>query len=159
MQTTRQIRVTPTISTSAYTSGDQLGGVQTLTNAVADAADKSTRLQTLVVIDKDSEGPALELMFFSELPTVASSDNAALDVSDSEMAAKLLGVVSIASGDWVTLGGVKVANFANLNLDCYATGLDASGKRISSVYALAMIAEAKTYTATTDLVFVYNFED
>lgn len=153
MSNARLIRVTPTISTGAYTANDQVGGIQTLTDACADGAVK---LNSLCIIDKDSEAAAgMTLHFFSSLPTVVSVDNGALDISDAEIASKCIGVLSVPSSSFVAVGGCKVATVKDINLDLFSTHSDTEGNKTGNIYVVVSSVDTPTFTATSDLVFSY----
>lgn len=156
--TVKQFRITPTIGTGAYEALDQVGGLQTLT-AAAIGADSTAKLTTLVVIDKDAEGAALRLLFFSEAPTLTSVDSAVLAVTDAELASKLLGAVELAGDDYVTVAGAKVAALGNVDLDLISTALDTTLRKNKNLYVVVQMVGTPTYTAASDLVFLYTLED
>lgn len=139
------VTVTPVISTSIYASGDQLGGINTLANAMD--MDKDTgNIMSITVIDKAKQNAAFDILFFSDLPTVASSDNAPLDISDAEMASKCLGIVKVLSTDYVDLA----ANSVNSK---YVVGLflrSVAGS--NTLYCVCRAAGTPTYVSTSDLV-------
>src|SRR5688500_7837809 len=90
--------VTPTINTAAYTAADQVGGIQTI-----DFGQPVSRLKTVSIVDKAKQKAEMIILFFKELPTVASSNNAALDISDAEMAAKFIAKVTVAAADYTDI--------------------------------------------------------
>lgn len=159
MANQRMIRVTPTISAaSAYQAADQVGGIQTLTNAVANDDDKAVKLSSLVVVDVDSEGAALDIHFFSALPTVVSVDNGALDIADAQMSSKYIGTVQVATGDFLTVAGCKVATKKDINLDLVSTDTDTEGNKSNKIYVVVSTPGTPTYTTVSDLIFSYVLE-
>lgn len=143
------VAVTPTISNGvAYTANDQLGGVQTITSATT-ATKFQTRLVNVSIIDKAKQSAAITIFFFNASPTVASSDNAALDITDAEMASKYIGHVEIGSGDYASIAASSVAC-----KECYLMLASAS----ANVYAVAMTTGTPTYGSTSDLIFNYHWE-
>jgi hypothetical protein len=98
------IEITPTISTSIYADLDQLGDVKKLTNALDVSSDTGV-VMSVIVIDKAKQNASLDLLLFDEEPTVTSTDNAKLDIPDSEMVDKYLGRISIDTTDYVELNG------------------------------------------------------
>jgi hypothetical protein len=154
----KQIKVTPTIQTAAYEAADQVGGIQTLTGAGFEA-DRFAKLSTLTIIDKDSEGAAMRVLFFSTLPTLTSVDGAALAITDAVMAASFLGSVEIVGNDYVAAAGTKAATLANIQLDLFSTALNTSLQKNGNLYAVVQMVGTPTYTAASDLVFVYSFQD
>lgn len=90
----RVVSVIPTLDTgSAFADGDQMSDVFTI-----GAIDNGTaKIVSLAIIDKAKVSVNLQVLFFNASPTVTSVKNAALDIADSEMAAKCLGSVAVSS--------------------------------------------------------------
>lgn len=147
------ITVTPTVSTSpAYTSGDQVGGIQTLT--LPDGPD--SRLATLLslsVVDKGKQSAAMTVYFFTQLPTVASSDNAAFDLTDANMLYYAFHV-NIAATDYATSSSNAVASLGMASVSKCAL---VSGSAPTALYAVVQTTGTPTYASTTDLQFTYTF--
>lgn len=138
------ITFTPTLDTAIYASGDTLF-VATALSGVTRANDERALLQSIAVIDKDDQKPALRLVFFSASVAFGTL-NAAPSISDAD-AANYLGHVDIAAADYVDLGGVSVACAKGINL------LLESVSGATSVYIAAMLtAGTPTHTAS-GLVF------
>lgn len=146
-------QVTPVINTAAYTSGDELGDLQQITNAVR-YTGAAGRLLAITVLDKtQAQRAAIDVLFFDRSITVAGNNNP-FAPSDADMA-NCLGLVAIATGDYNTAwAGTPTNSFATkilatpLPFTCNATTL----------YALAVVRGTPTYTATSDLVFSYLIE-
>lgn len=145
------IKNTPTVSTSpAYTANDQLGGLQTLSNAVRGAGSNGI-VMSVAICDKAKQSQPLNILFFDAIPTITSTDNGILDISDSEMALKCIGKISIAATDYVTL---------NLNSFAAVTAIaDEIASTTGDLYAIAQTTGTPTYVSTTDLTFIYGIED
>lgn len=88
---------TPTISTSAYTAGDAVGGLLTFSN-VARASGGTAYIESAVLLDKDKEAAAAYELWLFDRTFTATTDNAAFDPSDADLA-NLLGVLKFASTD------------------------------------------------------------
>jgi hypothetical protein len=146
------VTVTPTISGANYASGNQIGGVQTLTNA-CQTINKVSTLMSVVVIDKVSQNAGMTIFFFTALPTLVSSNNTAFNVADSEMVLKSCGSVSITSADYVSTAVNSVATLKLPDCALAARSADPQG----ALYAVAMADDSPTYTASTDLTFKYVF--
>lgn len=107
------LNVTPTLDTSIYADGDLLSDTQ----AIADAfriPGGSAMLQSVNVLDEDDQGVALDLIFLSannKLGTI----NSAPTVSDAS-ARDILGIVRVGAGDFIDLGGCRVATLSGLGL-------------------------------------------
>lgn len=143
------VSVTPTISTSAYTSGDALGGEMEFAG-VARVAGGGGIIRGITVFDKDAESPALDLVIFHENPTGTTTDNAAWDMSDSD-GPKVAGAGSIAATDWwVFVDNAVVYLEKSIPFKC-AAGSD-------SVYGVLVIRSADTFTSTTDITVTLSVE-
>ena len=143
------VEVTPTVSSgAAYDAADQVGGLITLAGAVPAAGDGAI-LRQISVVDKAKQKAALNVLLFDAEPTVASADNEAANVADTEMAGKCLGAVSIAAGDYVDLSASSVATKAT------TTPVKANGS--ASLYALLVTTGTPTYGSTSDLVLRFHF--
>lgn len=143
----RVITVTPTVDTAIYASGDQLGSLMTLSGALP--GNPQGVIDSLTIVDKSSQKSVLNVLFFSASPTVTSSDNAALNISDSEMASKCLGYVPVAAADYKDLSASAVATIRNVGLNVSRSGDD--------LYAIILSGGTPTYTSTSDLVLKIGF--
>lgn len=148
----RVISVAPVVDTSIYAAGDQLGSLLTLSNAVALEGGNSI-LRSVSVIDKDKEKAVIDILFFSADPTLVSADNAALNISDANMALYFLGKVSVASADYTDLSASSVASLNNLNL------ILQSAATSTTIYAaMKILSGTPTFTATGDLQIKFGIE-
>lgn len=143
--------ITPTITvdTAVYASGDCIGGVITLSNAIRPGPGTGL-LTSINLIDRANQGFGLELLFFGSNPTgtgsFAATDNAAFVLSTAD--AKLLAHVTIATSDWVSIGSRNVATI---------TGI---GKLLKSaipavqtdLYMVIVAKGAFDFVAATDLI-------
>lgn len=94
-------------------------------------------LRSLMLIDPADQGAALDLYFFDSL-VAFGTPNAAPGLSDAD-ALKFLGKISIATGDYADVGGVRVA---------HKTGLDFLLKGASdsaSIWMAATCVATPTY--------------
>ena len=140
------ISVTPTLDTLAYVTGDRLGSVQTITDAVRITTGTSV-LQSITILDQARQSALMDILFFRASPTVASADNAAIDITDAQMLANYIGSVSITES-YVALAGSSVVTKTGI-------GLVLKGSS-SHIYALPIIRGSGTYAANS-LVFMYGF--
>lgn len=142
-----RVSVTPTISTSAYTSGDCLGGLQTVTGAVR-ASGGSAQVLSVNIIDKtQAQRAAMDLLFFDRSVTVAG-DNAPVTMSDADME-NCLGVVPIVGYNtaWPGTPLNSISSNVGVNLPVVCNGSD--------LFVQAVVRATPTYVATSDLVFIY----
>lgn len=142
----RLITIRPVLQfAGAYSAGGQMGSVLTLV-AGADNVNFSGAVLSLVVIDKAKQSSALDVLFFNASPTLTSTDNTALSISDAEMEAKFIGRVSIAATDYT-------ATAVNSDATVKAVGLLSQGTPAStSLFAVVQSQGTPTYTSASDLV-------
>ena len=131
--------VTLSLDTNAYTSGDVLADTQVVTDALR-FADSCGMIQSVVLIDEDDQGIALDLHFLSANSSLGT-ENGAPNISDAN-ARDHLGVVAIASGDYKDLGGVRVATVKGIGLPVKA----ASGTK--DIYVGAVTGGTPTHSAS-----------
>lgn len=143
-------RLVPVIVPAAYADGDQVGTVVELPY-VFDGSTQTAKIISLVVSDKAKQSKAFNVLFFNELPTVASADNAAMDISDAEMAAKFVGHLAVASADFIALANCSYATKANLNLVVKAGAT-------KSLWAIVQNKADPTYTSASDLTIMIGVE-
>lgn len=147
------ITVTPTVSTSpAYTANDQVGGIQTITLPY-EGGNRLATLLSVSLVDKAAQNAALTIFFFTELPTVASSDNAAFDLTDANML-KYAFHVNITASDYATSSSNSAAC---LGMSTVAKCALATGNAATALYAVVKTTGTPTYASTTDLQFTYTF--
>lgn len=149
----KNISATPTITaSSAYVSGNQLGGIMTLVDVVRtdNNIKQGTALLTEVtILDADSQNAAIDIWFFSVSPTLVSSDHAAFNITDANLAAQCIGVVSVGSA-YSASSSNSISSTTNLNKSVSVP----SG---TTIYAVAIVRGTPTYTTTTSLQFKFNF--
>lgn len=133
------IDLTLSLDTSIYASGDVLADTQELANAVPTLGGHA-EIRSIIANDKDDQGQAMDIVFLRSNVSIGT-ENAAVSVSDTN-ADEILGVISIASGDWVDLGGCRVATKGNLGF--VVTAAAAS----QSIYVAAISRGTGTYTAS-----------
>lgn len=109
--------LTLSLDTNAYASGDVLADTQAVTGAFRTSGGRA-ELQSLTVIDEDDQGVAFDVWFFGSNVSLGT-ENGAPDISDAN-AREVLGFVSVVTGDYKDLGGVKVACLRNLALPLQA---------------------------------------
>jgi ethanolamine utilization microcompartment shell protein EutS len=143
------VAVTPTVSTTpAYTSGDAVGGKQTLTSAMRVSGGKSI-LQTLTVIDKADQKQPLTVLFFDSDPTAATiTDNAGFVFSTD--ISKFVGKVNVLAADYETVNSIALATISNIGLLLKASGS-------ANLFAAVVTTGTPQFSATSDLIFQYGF--
>lgn len=132
------IGVTLSLDTSAYADGDVLAATQEIANAVRLPGGRAT-LQSVHVLDENDQGVGFDLIFMSA-DNALGTENSAPDISDT-LARDILGFVRIAAGDYVDLGGSRIATLTNIGLVLEAAAAS------TSLYVAAITRGAPTYTA------------
>ena len=94
------------LDTVQYASGDVLFVTQEITGFYPDAHE--VMLDTVVVLDKDDQGIAFDLIFFRTEASMGAAANAAVDISDAN-ADEIASIVSIEEADYVDLANSKFA--------------------------------------------------
>jgi hypothetical protein len=144
--------VTPVVGASAiYADGDRLGSTMTVVTGAA--GKEASTLRTISLVDAAAQKSAMNVLFFSQSPTIASADNAALNLTDANMA-YYLGHVAIAATDYVDSTSNAAACVKDINL----FGL-ASSSTNGTIYAVLESGGTPTYATTSDLVFTFTFEN
>jgi hypothetical protein len=141
---------TITTTDTAYADHDQIDTVKTLTGAFEGSSRKGI-IRSISVLDKVSQSAALTLHFFDASPTVASSDNATLDIADAQLADKHICKVEIPAASYQALSASTVATVNAI--DCLV-----SSKLTDDLYMVVESAGTPDYTAGTDLVIKIGLE-
>jgi hypothetical protein len=126
------------------------GSIVTLTGA-AKTTGGIARLQSIAVLDKVKQSQSFDILFFNASPTVASADNAAIDIVVAEMA-KCVGKVTIATTDYVALATPSLAFKADVNVWMKA----AAGSQ--DLFALLVCRSGTPTYGASSLVFQFTFE-
>lgn len=145
------ITISPTVDTSAYSSGDVISTVQTITDAVLSTKGTAI-LQSLAILDKSNQKAAIDLVFFNEAPENSiGADNAAYGLNDADIS-KVIGRISVAAGDYVSSGT------NNAEATVKAIGLLLQSIAGSKNLYMAIIARgAATYEAASNLIIKLGF--
>jgi len=133
-----RVTFTPTLLTSAYSSGDVLFATTEVLGALAQKGSVSW-LRGISVHDTDDQKLALDLYFLRddvELGTI----HEAPDITDDETLS-ITGVVEVATGDYLDVGGASVA----VRNDLYIPLTGPAGSR--SIFVAALTGGTPTHTA------------
>lgn len=142
------ISVTLSLDTSAYTAGDLIAEAQEVAGALRTSGG-AAKLVSVMVIDEDDQGSAIDI-YLTSASTTWGSENSAPSISDAA-ARSIQAIIPIASADYKDLGGVKVANIKAIN--CIV-----EGNASTSLYvAVVSNGSTPTYTASGVKV-VFGFE-
>ena len=127
-------------TTGAYADGDQIGAAVELANMMDTKGDTGAIL-SVSVIDSAKQKSALELLFFDASPTIASSDNAELDIVFAQFTGKYLGSVLIAASDYEDVKSVSIATVRQ-------QGILLKGNKSASIWVVLKSKGTPTYTAS-----------
>lgn len=143
------IRITPTISTGAYTAGDNVGGKMSLTPVAMEP--RTGTIMSVTVADLAKQSAAIDILLFDSDPSATTfTDNAALDVADADLL-KAIGVIRVAANDYVGLADNSVACVKDINLPFKLSGTD-------TLYATMVTSGTPTYAAATDLTLTFGIQ-
>lgn len=133
------VDLTLSLDTGIYADGDVLAAAQELASAVRSNGATGV-LQSIYVIDKDDQGMAFDIVVADQ--TIAlGTENSPVSISDAD-AAKILGIISISSGDYVDLVNSQAVTMSGLGLVLKPSGAS------TSVYIGAISRGTGTYTAS-----------
>lgn len=96
---TRPVTVQPTISASSYSSGQTIGGANSV--ALPSANGEGAVLDSLVLTDVDSQNIAIDVFFFNVKPTVTDKQTFAPTAAQVK---GCLGKVSLLNTGYVAVG-------------------------------------------------------
>lgn len=156
---TRVVAVTPVITAGAYNAGDQLGSIMAIPDVIRQDTQSivnkigDNELVSVTILDKAKQDAEMDVWFFNQLPTLVSADHAAFNISDSELVAKCIGVVSLGVTYSDSVSN-SVTTSVTLNLPMQVPGTSATP---TSVFAVAVNRGTPTYTSTSDLQFQFGF--
>ncbi len=159
-----RVQVTPTITAGAYTTGDTLGGLQTVANA-ARYSGGSGRITTITILDKtQTQRAPMGLILFDRSVTIPA-DNAPFTVSDADMA-NCIGAIDLPVGLYNTAWPGTPAN-SILTLPNNTITTTVNNATVlpfdyvlngTSLFVAVILRSAPTYTSTSDLIFSYTLE-
>ena len=139
---------TPVISLTAYVTGDNIGGLMTLTEAVKHPGHGGS-IRSVSLIDKLAISALIDVLVFDKNPSNSIfTDNAAAVVSDLDVV-NLVSVFQLVN--WVTLAGNSV-----VSLNTVITGREGPSVPFivfggQSLFAAMIIRAGATYTTTDAL--------
>ena len=157
------IRLTPTISSTAYAAGSAIGGVQTLVGAARQTGAGVT-LAGLLITDKSGSTPPLKILVFNSSPSSPSvfTDHSGAVVSQADLATKLCAEFTVAAADYTTVvtdTGSQVGGIASYGMPKLGQSFPA-GSSNNNLYMGIILTSAVTFLSTGDLgIVVTVFQD
>jgi hypothetical protein len=146
------VQATPTIATSGYVAGDQVGGLLTFTSAALASGRAGQIVSATLTTRAPTATNALELWLFEASPTIASSDNAAFDLTDANLeAGKFCGIVLFSTADYAvsSSNGVVVGTGKPIGSPLPTFVTSGSANLFGVLVARTVSAQ---YAGTTDVV-------
>lgn len=138
----------PTISTSIYAAGDNMGGKLTLTSLLG--GNNKGIIRQVVMTDLSKQNSIISIVFFSADPTGTTfTDNGPLTVADAD-AANIIGHVAFAATDYLSFVDNGVATRTGLSIPLEGAA--------STVYASLVCGGTPTYAGTADLKLKFYVE-
>ena len=142
------VTIAPTLAAEAHSAGDLLFDSTEVANAVR--ANGSTAIvESITVIDKGDQKAEINLIF-ANAATDFGAPGGVPDPDDTE-ALTVLGIVNVASTDYVDLGANSVATVKNIGL------LLKAGAATTSVYLAGVAVGTPTPASTSDLQISIGF--
>ena len=146
-------RVTPVVDTTvAYAANDRVGSILTFTG-ILDLERRGLVQSVTIINEAGGTWPGFNLLLFRSLPTVASVDNAALDISDAEMTAKYLGHVTLPNTAETVIVSISASNHGTVRSQELA--VDSTD---GNLYGVIESLGAITFAQTDDLTVVLGVE-
>jgi len=112
---TKVLRMNPTILTSQYASGTVIGGLITLAEAMRKNEGTGLISNLVARVASNSIKPALEITFFSDIPSASTTEDGQAYVLNSADIDKCVATFTINESDYVLTGGTYRAK----SLDSY----------------------------------------
>lgn len=131
--------LTLSLNTSQYADGDVLADRQELANVLGIAGGAGV-IQSLLVLDKDDQGAALDIIFLDANVTIGT-ENSAVSITDAN-AEKIIGNVEVAAADYVDMINNQHALKANLGIPFKCAAAQ------TSIWVAAVSRGTGTYTAS-----------
>ena len=129
------ITIDCSVATNAYAEGDVLFATQEVAG-FSTAADITSILQSIVVLDPDDQGIGVDLIFFNA-NTSLGTENSAPDADDTELLT-IIGRVQVGAGSFYDIGASKIACV-------YGVGLPMKAGTGGSVWMAGIARGAPTY--------------
>lgn len=147
---TYKISTSVSTSTAAYTSGDNIGGIITLTN-VARYTGGSAQLTEMEIWDNENQKPSITIDFYSASPSGTYTDNAAQVMAGD--GGVWLGSINISSESYTTTGGIARYKLPISVLTAYMYG---SASR--NYYMTITTTSTPTYSNANGLIIKTGFK-
>ena len=143
------ISVTPTVSLSAYATGDAMGSTMTFANAVIDGTNSGVILSASLV-DKDKEALAIDLVLFKTAPATPPVDNEAFAPTDADLAGNYIMTINFATWDSFSVNAVSDVTIIGKGFKLIPGNTD--------IYGVLVARGVHDLGGTSDLVVELNIQ-
>lgn len=133
---------TPTISTSAYTSGYQMGGILTFANMVR-VSGSTAVMMSVQIVDGSKQNAQLSLFLFNASPTITSSDQQAFAMTTANLKSQCIGTVEIAATNYSSLSANSIATVAAIAMPYKLAA--------TSLFGVLVSRGTPTYASSSDI--------
>lgn len=145
-------QITP--ASGAYSKGNCLGGILTITGAVT-PGQHGTITQSVTVVDPTGQDAPIDFLFFSVKPTGTYTDNAACAISTTAVngvtdAANLIGIVNFTS--YTTYGTPGAGTTSQLAIPM----TNAPGGGVGVLWAVPVVQGTPTYGSSKTLYISFG---
>lgn len=147
---TGYVEVTMTLDTAIYATGDVLTDTVSLTDILRTVGGTGI-IQSIHLLDEDAQGQAIDVVFFRTNVSLGTK-NSPVSISDAN-AREILGVVNIATSDYVNLVNSYSVTKTNLGIGVKGDGLD------DLFMSMICRSGTPTYTASGITVKVVVLQD
>lgn len=142
---TQLVQITPTVQAAAYTTGQSIGGLITLTG-LGRISGGTGLIQSITATFASGVMPNLDVVFFTGNPTASTiTDKTALATATADLA-KVIGVIHLTDATLLGAAAPSIVEGEQLAMPY------AAGAGTSIVYAAVVTRTAITLGATTDMV-------
>ena len=149
------VEVSPVVSTSpAYTSGDAVGAKV----RIPVGALKGSKLVSVVVVDKDNQKANIQGFFFDADLTTGGTDNTTYTVAAGDVS-KAVGYFSIATADYVTIGGLAVGAASVPFTNNVQPVMQSAETDDGDLWLQMVTTSTPTYSTTSSLSIILGFEN
>lgn len=145
---TRCVSATPTADTSAYASGDLIGGKLTFTGALGDYT-ATGYVVSVRITDLAAQASDLDLVLFTQNPTNTTfTDQAAFDVADTDLA-KALVPINLGSASRFAFNDNSIHYVGHLFEPLY--GVTSGGALSTTIYGALISRGSPTFATAADV--------
>lgn len=134
---------TQTTQNAAYSAGNCVGGLITLTNAMRTSGGTGI-IQSIHLIDKDNQKAAMDLLVFNANPTAATITDKTAFVYSTDIT-KQIARIPIAASDYVTYNSIATVSLGGLSKIVKANGSQ-------TLYGALVTSGTPSYTGTSQVI-------